>query len=773
MESKQKRDCWWVCLLLTVATLALYFPVIHFDFVTFDDPEYVFENPGIKQGISTKSLTWAFTTTHAGNWHPLTWISHTLDWTLFGANAGGHHFTNVILHLASTLILFFTLRRMTGAIWRSGFVAALFALHPLHIESVAWVSERKDVLSALFWMLTMLFYARYVTIRADAENHLTRAAVFNYTFAVIAFALGLLAKQMLVTLPFVLLLLDIWPLKRRSAVNFREFLKLFLEKIPFFAITGIFIPVAIWAQKVGNAVVSSDVIPLDRRIENIMVSYFRYFAKMVWPTKLSVFYPYPDIWPISMFVSAAMFLIVGWAIAIWQLKRRPFIFVGWSWFLGVLVPVIGLLQIGSQSMADRYSYIPLIGLFIAISWGVCELEAKGRAWRRVVVIGMCGLVAGCTLMSARQLPNWKNSVALYESGLASSEKNITLHMNLGSTFLEEGKTNAALEQYTAVLKINPVDPLTHGNLARIYAAQGDWDRAVQHYETALLADPRNARLHNTYGFSLAKRDKLDEAVQHFQAALDSKPDLVQAAFNLGDALRRQGKTEEAIAAFERGLQIDPNDSAAHLNLGTLLLSKDRNSEAEAHFREALRLQPDFAQAHHNLAMALLAEEKTNSSIPLQVEAKLHFREAIRLNTNNAIAHAQLAFLANKENDVSESVREYRAALNINPEWPDVLNNLAWILATDPDPKVRNGDEAVRLAERACQLVGFKTPMFIGTLAAAYAEAGNFEKAIEMGDAAYQTANSAGQTEVAEKNLELLKLYRAGQPYWAPNTGTKK
>ncbi|MDB6025373.1 MAG: repeat-containing protein YrrB [Verrucomicrobiales bacterium] len=772
MESKQKRDSLFVCLFLVVATLAVYLQVTGFDFVNYDDPEYVSENPRIQQGFSGETIRWAFTTLNSGNWHPLTWLSHVLDWEIFGANAGGHHFSSVLIHIASTLLLFFSLRLMTGAVWRSGFVAALFALHPLHVESVAWISERKDVLSAFFWMLTMLFYARYVRERRSSER-VGRAAVWNYAFGVTSFCVGLLAKQMLVTLPFALLLLDLWPLQRLQTFALKPFLKLVVEKIPFFVITAIFIPIAIWAQKASNAIVSVDLIPLDQRFENALVAYLRYFWKMIWPAKLAVFYAYPDIFPLTLFICAVIFVLAGFAISVRLFQRKkPLFFVGWCWFIGTLVPVIGVMQIGSQSMADRYSYIPLIGLFIIGAWGA--YDSLNRVLPKFVLIsGSVLSIIACMAMSVTQLQYWKDSLHLFKHALAVTEKSKVAYINLGDALLSVGDTNAATENFTAALKISPGDAIAHANLAGISVAEEKWEDAESHYEAALQADPSNAALHNAIGLALARQNKLEDAIQHYHTSLQINPDFYKAAYNLGNAYSRQHKPDEAIAAYERALSLNPQEPNGHYNVGSVLISRERYREAEAHLREAVRLRPDFADAHHNLGVACLAEQKADPAGQHVEEAVLHFRESIRLNTNDAVAHCELGNIASSRHDTTNAIFEYRAALQIQPDLREALNNLAWILATSADSKLRNGDEAVQLAERACNLVKFNTPIFIGTLAAAYAEAGNFPKAIEMGEAAYQLATSVGQIQVAEKNLELLKFYRARHPYWeAGANGTK-
>jgi hypothetical protein len=386
---KTSDKYWSLCIYLTLAlaTLAVFWQVLGHDFVNYDDPDYVYRNPNVQSGITLSSIKWAFTTGHAANWHPLTWLSHMLDWQLFGDNPGWHHLTNLFLHIANTLLLFAVLKRMTNALWRSAFVAAAFALHPLHVESVAWVAERKDVLSTLFWMLTIAAYLRY----------LERPGTGRYLLTLLIFALGLMAKPMLVTLPFVLLLLDYWPLGRfqfgqivksvgqqsRKSLNAFSHWKLsrhlLLEKVPLFALSAISSIVTFLVQRTAGAVTSVETLPLKLRIANTFVSYLTYIQKMVWPSRLAMFYPYPDktdlIWQTVVF--ALLLLIISLGV-IWLMRRRRYLLTGWLWYLGTLVPVIGLVQVGDQALADRYTYVPLTGLFIIIAWGVPDLIAKWR-----------------------------------------------------------------------------------------------------------------------------------------------------------------------------------------------------------------------------------------------------------------------------------------------------------------------------------------------------------------------------------------------------------
>ena len=415
-----------VCLFLVMATLAVYWQVQNFDFVNFHDDDYVYENRHVKEGLTLESVTWAFTTIHAGNWHPLTWLSHMLDSHVYGMNSGRHHLTNLLFHIANTLLMFMVFRKMTDSLWQSGFVAGLFALHPLHVESVAWVSERKDVLSTFFWMLTKWSYIWYV------EHPVVR----RYILVVLFFALGLMSKPMLVTLPFVLLLLDFYPLNRfqfqqsDGSANAQQksiALRLILEKTPLFVLVAMSSAITFYAQKHGGAVASLKVIPLKARVANALVSYANYIGKMVYPSKLTVLYPHPGMLPWWKIAGACFLLVSISFLAIRVVKQSPYFAMGWLWYLGTLVPVIGLVQVGSQSMADRYTYVPLIGIFIIIAWGIPELVAQWR-YRKIWLATLATVILTILMaMTWKQVGYWKNSITLFEHTLKVTTNNALPH----------------------------------------------------------------------------------------------------------------------------------------------------------------------------------------------------------------------------------------------------------------------------------------------------------------------------------------------------------
>jgi len=596
------RREWIIYLALLVITAAVYWPVGHFDFINLDDPAYVTDNPHIQQGLTPAGVGWAFRAVVVSNWHPVTCLSLMLDCQFFGNNAGAHHWVNLLFHIANTLLLFHIWRRMTKAIWPSALVAALFAWHPLHVESVAWISERKDVLSTFFGLLTLWAYTRYAQKRSSVEGRKSNAEsgswaldsrrwTPDYGMALLFFALGLMSKPMLVTWPFVLLLLDFWPLQRMAGLSFKvpTLRRLIFEKLPFFALAAASSVITFIVQRGSGAIAPVNHLPISERVGNALVSYVRYLGKLFWPDHLAFYYPYYPyhLWAAWQVADSAALLALITLAVVWQARRRPFLMVGWLWFLGTLVPVIGLVQVGMQAMGDRYSYFPLIGLFIMIVWGGKELGG-GRPYAKLICGAMMtAALAGCVVMTSRQLRYWRNSETLCRHALDVTTGNLVAHLLLGKALIDEGNNDAG-------------------------------------------------------------RVQLEEAV--------------------------------AIA-------------------------------------------PKFAMSYRELALLLARQGK-----------------------------------------IEEAINQYRTALHYDPDQLETLNNLALLLATGPDPKYRNGAEAVRLAERACVMTHYQRTACIGTLAAAYAEAGRFDDAIKTGEKAIALATAQGETNLVVKNRQLLEFYRAGQPY---------
>ena len=524
-----------ICLILVLPTLGVYWEVRNFDFVTFDDYTYVAENPNVQSGLSKSGLVWAFTRFHANNWHPVTWLSHMLDCQLFGLNPGMHHLNNLIFHTANTLLLFLVLGRMTGALWRSAFVSALFALHPLHVESVAWVAERKDVLSTLFWMLTMWAYVRY-SERPSPTRYLL---IFPF------FILGLMSKPMLVTLPFVLLLMDYWPLGRLQSTLPEKggklktpklaVLRLIAEKIPLFVLVALLSVVTFLAQE--EAVQSLDNFHLKARIANGLVSYAAYIRKMFWPNDLSIFYPYPQTLQLWQATASGFFLITMTILFVRMGKRRPFILVGWLWYLGTLFPVIGLVQVGTHAMADRYTYIPLIGLFIMIAWGIPDLLGNWLYRKQVLRISaglLLVILAVCTWLQVRY---WKDSIVLFTHAIDVTDDNWMAHNNIGFPLVQQGRNIEAIAHFSKAVRIKPDYAEAHVNLANSYGLEGRFEEAKQHFFDAIRINPDLADAYMNLGVIFARQGNLDKAINHFAAALRVNPDDATTRLYLNRALQ--------------------------------------------------------------------------------------------------------------------------------------------------------------------------------------------------------------------------------------------
>ena len=594
-----------VYLVLIFVTLVVFHQLPSYDFINLDDNLYIYENTRVQAGLTLEGVAWAFSTFEAYNWHPLTWLSHMLDFQLFGLRPGLHHLTNLLFHLANTALLFFVLRRMTGALWRSGFVAALFALHPLHVESVAWVAERKDLLSTFFWFLTMWAYARY------AE----RPGLNRYLPVLLFFAFGLLAKPMVVTLPFVLLLFDFWPLGRmqfhqvgndsRPLEPRVPVFRLVWEKIPLFTLAAISIVVTFAAQQKGGALKSLEAFPLTTRIANALISYVSYIGKMIWPQNLAVYYPHPAAVPTWQAAGAGLLLICLSALFIWTSRKRPYLAVGWLWYLGTLVPVIGLVQVGSQAMADRYTYLPLVGLFVALAWGVPSLLARWHHRQSILAISATILLVSFTVCTWLQLRHWQNSLTIFQHTVNVTTDNYFAHNNLGVALARAGRLGEAVDHYHVALRIKPYQAEVYNNLGNALEAQGNVDEAIRRYTEALRIEPDNAKAHNNLGNALASRGNVDEAISHYSEALRIEPDYAGAHYNLGNVLAERGNVEEAINHYNEALRIWPDWAGAHNNLGVALERRGNFKEAIRHYYEALRIKPDYPKAKDNLERALM------------------------------------------------------------------------------------------------------------------------------------------------------------------------
>ena len=628
---------------LVITALAAYWPVLKCEFVNYDDDKYVTENPHVKRGITYESVIWAFTTPHYHMWHPLTSLTHLLDYQLFGLNPAWHHLTSLLFHIASTLLLFGILKRMTAAVWPSLFVVAVFALHPLNVESVAWVSERKNVLSTFFWMLTLTAYIRYTD----------RSCLGRFLLLVLVFALATMTKPMVVTLPFVLLLLDYWPLGRLQFKRLSDeqdleqtesgqvdgrrvpLWRLLVEKIPLFVLVGALSAVTFIAQQRGGVMSGWHNVPLKYRLANALVSYVAYISKMVWPTRLAVFYPHPfNKLPIWQVVASALVLLAVSVAVLWFARRRKYLTVGWLWYLGILVPVIGLVQVGSQAMADRYTYLPFIGLFIMIAWGLYDLSANRRY--RKITLGSLALavllaLAVCTRL---QLRHWRNNKSLFERAINVTDDNFVMNNN-----------------YANVLK-----------------NMGQAEKAIEHFNIALRIRPDSPEIYNNLGNAFRRLDRFDDAVMCYQKALELKAYFPQACYNLAAELTRQGKTDEAVDQYRLALRLRPDDVETLSGLGFALAQKGRFDEAIGYYQKALELEPDNIIARGRLGLALASVKKFDEAIE-------QFQIVLKASPQDLEMHCNVGILLAAQGKTDEAIKAYRRALKIDPNYTKARNLL--------------------------------------------------------------------------------------------------
>jgi tetratricopeptide (TPR) repeat protein len=612
----RSRTDLYISLTLFVVTLAVYSRAVYFDFINFDDPDYVTNNPHVRAGLTWDGFVWAFTTFHAANWSPLTWLSHMADCQVFGVSSW-HHATSVLFHATAAVLLFLALNRLTAARWPSAFVAFLFALHPLHVESVAWVSERKDVVCAFFWFLTLLFYARYVE----------RPGKVRYLQVLAAFCLGLMAKPMIVTLPFVLLLLDAWPLRRLNLAAVRE-------KLPFFAASLASCVVTYLAQQSGHAVRSLAAVGFGTRLANAVVAYAVYLTRMFWPTNLAVYYPYPTHLPVWQVAGSVIALASITWFAIHQRHSRPWLAIGWFWYIGTLVPVIGLIQVGSQASADRYTYVPMIGIAIMVAWSAAELvRLHPRAAGPVRNTGVATCCV-CVFLTVFQLAVWQNSQFLYLHALAVTSDNAVAHNNLADFYLVNQRNQDALPHIQEALRIKPDYPDAHTNLALVLKRSGNLADSERGYRESLTLQPASSDAHAGYGALLVAEGRLPEAAREFSAAIALRPDYADAHFDLGRVLAALGRQDEALAQYNEAIRLRPDNTDARHALGFALVSRGRMAEALVQFRAEARLRPNDAGIHYTVG-SLLA---SSGHFP---EAIAEFTEALHLRPNFPAAQRAL------------------------------------------------------------------------------------------------------------------------------------
>jgi len=604
-DSLQLKKAIQVSLLLTLMTLILYWPVQSFEFVNFDDDTYVAGNRQVQRGLSFEGLKWSLGTFQGGNWHPLTWFSHMADVEAYGLYAGGHHWTNVLIHTASAVLLFLVLAGITNSTGASALVAALFAFHPLHVESVAWVAERKDVLSGFFWILTIGTYSQYTR----------QPTILRYLLVLGSFMLGLMSKPMVVTLPFVLLLLDYWPLGRSTGADTafdkwvrkgatpdkQVILRLALEKIPLLVMAAASCLVTVCAQQSINSVASLGNNPIEVRVANALVTYARYIQKMLWPVDLSVFYPHAGLPPAWMTVTSFLVIIVMSYFAVRKCRVLPFLLVGWFWYLGTLVPVIGLVQVGSQSMADRYTYIPLVGLFIVMAWGAKRLVAGQPGLKHPVAIFSLVAVAGLLFLARSQVETWKNSMTLFEHALTINERNALAHNNVGAAYdVNDKSCKRALPHYMRAVELKEDYADAYDNLGTCAYRAGKHEEAIRYFRKAVEINPQFSRARINLGLVMMKCGMLQTAEEEFNKVLAIDASMETAHINLSAIFIQQGRLDDAATSLREALRINPENAEAHNNIGVIFLRSGRIGDALRHFRLALNIAPGHPAAEQNI-----------------------------------------------------------------------------------------------------------------------------------------------------------------------------
>jgi tetratricopeptide (TPR) repeat protein len=655
----------WIGAILVAISLGLYGQTLGFPFVNWDDPLYVTQNQRVQAGFSKEGIEWAFSETNLINWHPLTWMSHMLDCQLYGLDPRGHHATNVILHALNTLLLFVLFTSLTRAPWRSAVVALLFSIHPLHVESVAWVSERKDLLSTLLGLLSTWAYVAYAR----------RGGINRYLLAALLLCLALMSKAMVVTLPFVFLLLDYWPLRRAFSI------RLLTEKIPLFLLSVAASAVTFIVQHEAGLMETEGPLPIVARLANALVSYAIYIGKTLWPSGLAMFYPHPYI-PESGGVPLAAWQIVGSAAVliaisalVIHLRDRRWTVFGWCWFLGTLVPVIGIVQVGHQAMSDRYMYLPSVGLFVMVAWGGAEIieSLRSRFGHTYAVVGVvAAALVALTAATWLQTRHWRSSLALFEHAIEVVPRNPTIRYNVANRLRDRGEIDAAIAHYRLALEATPDSSQLNVNLANVLRRQGKVEEALVLYERAVEADPDNVLAHTNLGSAYRSLGRFDDAERHYRIALQAGPDKT-ALYNLANLLQAREEYSQAIDRYREALAIDANDPRIHNNLGNALFSSGDLDAAEQHFRAATRIAPKYYRAYYNLGVVLQERGSLDEAIAL-------YQTALGIEPDYASAHRNLASALRAVDEREQALHHYRRALELDPD--DVesrqgLRELGW------------------------------------------------------------------------------------------------
>jgi tetratricopeptide (TPR) repeat protein len=702
-----RKDRWLpplICVALAAITFVVFGQTVGFQFINFDDNTYIYDNALVKGGLSWGGVKEVFTHFECSLYHPLTMLSLMANDQWFGLQPGGYHLTNVFFHAGSVVLLFLVLRAMAGGTWAPAFVAAVFAIHPLRVESVAWVSERKDVLSVFFFMTTLAAYVHYVR-KPEARGR----------FAIVAgsFALALLCKPTVVTLPFVLLLLDYWPLRR-----FENPRRVILEKIPLLALAAAACIVTMFA--VHEDVNQSPHGSLFTRLGSALVYYVVYLKQMVWPVGLAT--PYPETWPeVSMGMMALSgVLLAAISFAAWkERRRRPWLLVGWLWYLGMFVPMIGIQPLGSFPVADRYTYLPQIGIYIALAW----LATGLRLYRFIYAGLICGIVAALTVCAWKQTGYWADNETLWAHTLKCTERNWSAQFALGMALDWDGNDDEAMIHYRKALEIKPDYAQAEAGIGNVLLRKGKVDEAIAHYQKAIQLKSDYTGVYNTLAGVFQSQSRLDDAIAGYKKALEIAPSYAEAHYGLGNVYGQMGKLDAAIGEYQQAVKLNPDYAAAQYNLAGLLLQKGEMDEAAAHFQKAVDISPKDAGIHQNFGLCLYQAGR-----------------------------------------MAEAISQYEQGLAMAPLDAGIQNNLAWILATCPDASVRDGNRAVDLASQASAAADGNNPAFLCTLAAAQAETGKFADAASTAERALHLAEAQTNSNLAGELQSQIKLYSAGQPF---------
>lgn len=814
---------------LVLLTLIVYAQVVRFDFVFIDDPSYIVNNAQVLNGLTPEGIAWAFETGQEANWHPLTWISLMLDATLFGKWPGGYHLTNLLLHAGSVLLLFNALERMTGSLWPSAFTAAMFAIHPQHVESVAWVTERKDTLSVFFGMLALWAYARYVRRPSDRR----------YLLIAIAFILSLLAKQTLVTFPFLLLVLDFWPLQRfqknggplpapeepprasRQSIN-----DLIIEKLPLLFLSLVFCIIVVRAQGQVGAIAPLKYYPLSDRIVNAIVSYVMYIAQACWPFDLVIFYSRPQGgYSAAVVVGSAAILLTLTVIAVATHRSRPYLLAGWLWYLGTLAPVIGIVQVGDQARADRYTYFPTIGLSIMAAWLIADIVARTPSFRPAAVFLGGASVAAAAVLCFFQAQHWRNGDALFDHGYAVDPHNyflvhakgtiqarnnkpedairlfseaIELNPRYYRALLDRGTTLAVLKRYDEALadidealKLNPNLVPAYTVRAQVYGAQRKFDESAEALKSAVEKQPTLPELHADLARTLERAGRYDDALAAYKRMLEVKSDYLVGKLFLARLLCRLGKWQELAQLAAEGSRAAPENGEFRALLGRAKVELGQVKPGLADIEQGLRAEPRSGRAWQvaaatqfrlgNLDDALVGYARASEFEPYDpvirreygdllfekkeiLKATAEFKKAVEIDPLDPVPRGALATLLQIQGKTDQAMKEYAETLRLNPNVANLANDYAWLLATQPDSKRRDANEALKWAEKACALSKKEDPSHLDTLAAAQAEAGRWDDAVKTATQSITLYQKKGKKKEADDVAARLALYQQKKPY---------